>query len=110
VGAVVNGRRISWEEYGRRAKEITDPRVQCIRCTNCHRLRHHPVKDDPRTWNCGCGGMSFQDAFPHNDELSLAIKLYSREIEINNLYGHLAMEVIHKKDNEDTDCALDGRA
>lgn len=71
-----------------------DPRVQAIRCVGCHRLRAHPKKDDPRTLFCGCGGIAFIAAFPHDDELQLAVKLYSRELEENNTYGAIAQEVI----------------
>lgn len=71
-----------------------DPRVQAIRCLNCHRLRKHPRTDDPRTWNCVCGGIQFVKSHPHEDELQIALKLYSRELEENNTYGAVAQEVI----------------
>jgi hypothetical protein len=74
-----------------------DPRVQAIRCLGCHRLRPHPKTEDPRTWNCGCGGIRFEATFPHDDELALALRLYSREIEERNLYGVIAQEVIASK-------------
>lgn len=99
MGAWVNGRRVSWEEWGKREVEISDPRVQAIRCTGCHRLRQHPEQDDPRTLYCGCGGITFQDAFPHDDEVQLAIRLYSRQIEEKGLYAAVAAEVVHYKDN-----------
>jgi len=73
---------------------VPDPRVQAIRCVNCHRLRHHPKSDDPRTWNCGCGGIEFVSSFPHDDELQIALKLYERELEENNTYSLISQELI----------------
>ena len=75
---------------------ISDPRVQAIRCSRCNRLRSHPRTDDPRTFNCGCGGVEFYDTFPHGDEVQLALKLYSRELEENNTYSLMSRELIRE--------------
>ena len=87
-------RGVSEEQRDRLRKPAPDPRVQAIRCINCHRLRHHPKTDDPRTWNCVCGGIQFVASFPHDDELQLAIKLYSRELEENGTYNAISQEII----------------
>jgi len=71
-----------------------DPRVQAIRCLACHRLRPYPKKDEPRTLYCGCGCISFASTFPHDDELQVAIRLYSRELEENNTYSLMSQEII----------------
>lgn len=76
----------------------SDPRVQAIRCTDCHRLRAHPT-GDPRTFYCGCGGVRFVDTFPHDDELKVALKLYAREIEESNLYVKIAQEIIQERNH-----------
>ena len=75
-------------------KAAADPRVQAIRCLSCHRLRPYPKKDEPKTLYCGCGGISFQNSFPHDDELQIALKLYSREIEESGVYNKISQEII----------------
>lgn len=89
---------MDWGRYrAREAQRNTwDKRVQCIRCTSCHRLRAHPRQDDPRTWNCGCGGMSFVSSQPHNDEMQTAVKLYSRDIEVGGVYTRIAEEILNE--------------
>jgi len=83
-------------QASRLRQRSADPRVQAIRCSKCHRLRAHPKKDDPRTFNCGCGGLSFETTFPHDDELPLALKLYARELEENNTYTLMSQELIRE--------------
>jgi hypothetical protein len=73
-----------------------DPRVQAIRCMACRRLRSNPRSDDPRTWNCACGGIDFVETVPHDDELQIAVKLYSRELEENNTYSLMSRELIRE--------------
>jgi len=88
---------MDWDKYGQREAQRNswDKRVQAIRCVSCHRLRHHPKQDDVRTWNCGCGGMSFVSSYPHPDEMNLALKLYSREIEQSGVYSQIAREILN---------------
>jgi hypothetical protein len=71
-----------------------DPRVQAIRCLSCHRLRRHPKKEDPRSFNCGCGGLAFEETSPHDDELQIALKLYAQEIEESGVYNKISQEII----------------
>jgi len=89
---------MSPEAVARLQQPKVDPRVQAIRCLGCNRLRQHPKKDDPRTWNCGCGGIQFVTTFPHDDELPLAMKLYARELEENNTYSLMSQELIRDAD------------
>lgn len=77
-------------------RPLPDPRVQAIRCLDCRRLRRHPKTDDPRTWNCVCGGIQFVRSFPHDDELQIACKLYERELEENNTYTLMSQELIRE--------------
>lgn len=72
----------------------SDPRIPVVRCRVCHRLRPHPRIDDTRTWNCDCGSMQFFSSFPHDDELELAKRLYSRDIEEKNMYARVATEIM----------------
>ncbi len=89
---------MNWDKWGKREaqRNAWDKRVQAIRCQSCHRLRMHPKMDDPRTWNCGCGGMSFISSHPHNDEMQLAMKLYAREIETSGAYTRIAEEILNE--------------
>lgn len=84
---------IKWKARNQKRNK-SDKRVQCIRCRDCNRLRAHPRQDDPRTWNCGCGGLTFVSSHPHPDELQLAIRLYSRDIEEQNSYSNVAKEIL----------------
>ena len=70
---------------------MPDPRVQALRCKDCHRLRRPPTARRP---NCACGSIRFVSTFPHPDEEQIALKLYAPEIEAANLYGLIAREVI----------------
>jgi len=56
----------------------SDPRVQAIRCTQCHRLRPYPNTEG--TMWCLCGGRSFVPSFPMPGEEEWAIKIYEREL------------------------------
>ena len=87
---------VSPAEAARLQQPKVDPRVQAIRCMSCHRLRPHPKNDDPRSFNCGCGGIRFETTFPHDDELQLACKLYSRELEENNTYSLASQKLIRE--------------
>ena len=70
---------------------MPDPRVQAIRCMDCHRLRKNPTSGRP---NCACGSIRFVSTFPHPDEEQIALQLYAEEIEAANLYGVIAREVV----------------
>ena len=53
--------------------------VQALRCRGCHNLRLHP-NSGVLTCPC-CGSLTFYTTIPREDEMTVAMKLYAKEVE-----------------------------